>query len=120
MNTNSKPLTTYDIIVAEVESELGKSLHDKQTQLLADYPAVERYDEISRLILNTSALLQNKMPNQKGAWDMDKREMVARWDVMADGLNQMANFLAGEGIYDDTPSHKRCSLGYCRSVRRHS
>jgi|LSQX01.1.fsa_nt_gb hypothetical protein len=102
MNTNSKPLTTYDIIVAEVESELGKSLHDKQTQLLADYPAVERYDEISRLILNTSALLQNKMPNQKGAWDMDKREMVARWDVMADGLNQMANFLAGEGIYDDT------------------
>ena len=74
MNTNSKPLTTYDIIVAEVESELGKSLHDKQTQLLADYPAVERYDEISRLILNTSALLQNKMPNQRalGTWTKEK------------------------------------------------
>ena len=30
MNTNSKPLSTYDIIVAEVENVMGQSLHDLQ------------------------------------------------------------------------------------------
>lgn len=101
MNTNSKPLSTYDIIVAEVESELGQSLHDKQNQLLEDYSAVGRYDEISRLILNTSSLLQDKFPNQRGVWDMDKKEMVLKWDVMCRGLYRMVDFIAEEGIFDD-------------------
>lgn len=85
MNTNSKPLTHYDIIKAEIESELGQSLDDKLDRLLEDYPAIERYDGASRLILNTSALLQNKLPNQKGALDMDKRLMVEQWEIMANG-----------------------------------
>lgn len=101
MNTNSKPLTHYDIIKAEIESELGQSLDDKLNKLLEDYPAIERYDGASRLILNTSALLQNKFPNQKGALDMDKRLMVEQWDTMVSGLDKMATLLAGEGIYDD-------------------
>ena len=33
MNTNSKPLSTYDIIVAEVEGVMGKSLHDLVDEL---------------------------------------------------------------------------------------
>jgi len=101
MNTNSKPLSTYDIIVAEVESELGQSLHDKQNKLLDNYPSVARYDKISRLILNTSALLQNKFPNQKGAWDMDKKIMVQNWNEMCNGLSKMADFLESEGVLDN-------------------
>jgi len=38
-DTNSKPLSQYDIIVAEVESVLGQSLPDRQRQMLEDYPA---------------------------------------------------------------------------------
>lgn len=102
MNTNSKPLSTYDIIVAEVESELGQSLHDKQNELKGEYPRVENYDDIPRLILNTSALLQDKLPNQKGAWDMNKTMMVANWRNMSSGLNKMAQFLNSEGIYDES------------------
>lgn len=101
MNTNSKPLSTYDIIVAEVENELEQSLHDKQNELIALYPKVAHYDDISRLILNTSALLQDKLPNQKGAWDMNKTTMVHNWDKMSDGLNKMALLLNSEGIYDN-------------------
>lgn len=101
MNTNSKPLSQYDIIVAEVESELGKSLHDKQQELNDKYPKISKYDDISRLILNTSALLQDKFPNQKGAWDMNKTIMVENWDRMSAGLNKMAQLLDSEGIYDD-------------------
>ncbi len=100
MNTNSKPLSTFDIIVAEVESVMGQSLHDLQDSLNEKAPKVDRYSNLSDLILTTSALLQNALPNQRGAWDMDKRVMVQNWDVMVQGLKRMADFLENEGIYD--------------------
>lgn len=100
MNTNSKPLSTYDIIVAEVESVIGLSLHDLLDILDDKVPNVARYSNLSDLILTTSALLQNALPNQRGAWDMDKRIMIEKWDVMERGLGRMAKFLEGEGIFD--------------------
>jgi hypothetical protein len=100
MNTNSKPLSAYDIIVAEVESIKGRSLHDLQDELNLKYPDVKHYYDLSYLILNTSALMQEKLPNQKGLWDMDKAVMVEGWDKMEKGLNEMAAFLYNEGIID--------------------
>jgi hypothetical protein len=100
MNTNSKPLSTYDIIVAEVESVMGQSLHDLQDKLDDEVPSLVRYSELSDMILTTSALLQGSLPSQRGAWDMDKRVMLENWDVMKRGLSQMAEFLKNEGIYD--------------------
>ena len=100
MNTNSKPLSTYDIIVAEVESVMGKSLHDLQEALDQDDPNVSRYEDLSNMIMTTSALLQSQLPNQRGAWEMDKKIMVQNWDIMKKGLSRMAEFLRNEGIYD--------------------
>lgn len=100
MNTNSKPLTIYDIIVAEVENVMGQSLHDLQKAMNEEDPNIGTYSELSDLILTTSALLQNRLPNQRGAWDMDKRVMVETWDVMKRCLSRMAAFLKSEGIYD--------------------
>ncbi len=100
MNTNSKPLSLYDIIVAEVENVMGQSLHDLQDALDEKYPNVAKYSELSDMILTTSALLQNKLPNQRGTWDMDKKTMVGKWTVMERGLCRMAEFLKNEGIYD--------------------
>lgn len=100
MNTNSKPLSQYDIIVAEVESIMERSLHDLQEDLDIEYPSIKRYGELSDLILTTSALLQDQLPNQRGAWDMDKLIMVDKWDIMKTGLNRMSEFLTSEGIFD--------------------
>lgn len=100
MNTNSKPLTHYDIIVAEIESIKGQSLHDLQEGFDKKYPEVKNYFDLSYLILNTSALLQEKLPNQRGLWEMDKGDMVDNWDNMEYGLSEMALFLANEGIID--------------------
>ena len=100
MNTNSKPLSTYDIIVAEVESVMGKSLHDLHDVLDVEVPHLNDYDDLSDLILNTSALLQNALPNRRGAWDMDKIVMVENWDTMTKGLSRMVQFLQNEGVYD--------------------
>lgn len=100
MNTNSKPLSRYDIIVAEVESATGNSLHDLQEQLARDYPKVQNYYELSFQILATSALLQDKLPNERGMIDMSKTKMVENWKTMSKCLGSMADFLDAQGIYD--------------------
>jgi hypothetical protein len=100
MNTNSKPLSLYDIIVAEVESVKGKSLHDLENDLDSRHPNIKEYYSLSDLILSTSALLQGKLPNRKGALDMDKEIMVDKWGKMERGLAMMANFLESQKIND--------------------
>lgn len=100
MNTNSKPLSLYDIIVAEVESVKGASLHDLVDDLNIQHPTIESYFDLSDLILMTSALLQDKIPNQRGMLEMDKSIMLNRWDDLVRGLKNMALFLDSQGIYD--------------------
>ncbi len=100
MNTNSKPLSLYDLIVAEVESALGKSLHTLENELRDECPNAARYGELSDLILSTSALLQDQVPNNRGMLDMDKRIMVDNWPKLKRGLNNMADFLSGLRIFD--------------------
>ena len=100
MNTNSKPLSQYDIIVAEVESVMGSSLHDLEELLGQQHPDIQDFADLSDLILTTSALLQGQLPNQKGAWAMDKRKMVDNWSRLTRCISLMAAFLKAEGIYD--------------------
>lgn len=101
MNTNSKPLTQYDIIVAEIEGLKDTSLHELQVMLNAGHPAVSRYFDLSYLILNTSALMQEKVPNRVGIWDMDKKVLVENWESMVTGLSKMADFMESHRIFDE-------------------
>ncbi|AUD79180.1 hypothetical protein CW740_07935 [Kangiella profundi] len=100
MNTNSKPLSRYDIIVAEVESATGQSLHNLQNKLIEQYPKIARYFDVSFLILAASALLQDRIPNERGMIEMDKALMVENWSLMESCLAKVADFLATQGIYD--------------------
>lgn len=100
MNTNSKPLSQYDIIRAEIEGVKGISLDDYQKQLEQNHPDVSHYFELPFLILATSALMQDKLPNQRGMWEMQKDLMVEKWDEMCDGLSKMAGFMETQGIFD--------------------
>jgi hypothetical protein len=100
MNTNSKPLSQYDIIVAEIEGLKDTSLHDLQDSLNEKFPDVQNYFDLSYQILYTSALIQDKLPNKKGIWEMDKKLLVDNWDEMENGLNRMAIFLQSQRIYD--------------------
>ncbi|MEN2751247.1 hypothetical protein AAIR29_06320 [Psychrobacter sp. FBL11] len=100
MNTNSKPLSKYDIIRAEIEGVRGVSLDDYQHELDENHPAIKHYFELPFLILATSALMQGKLPNQRGMWNMSKEDMVDNWDKMAKGLSKMATFMESQAIYD--------------------
>lgn len=102
MNTNSKPLSLYDIIVAEVESVAGQSLHALEASLIEKCPTAGRYGNVSDLILSTSALLQEKLPNARGMIEMDKKQLLDNWSKVEKGLERMASFLDSQGVFDET------------------
>jgi hypothetical protein len=101
MNTNSKPLSLYDIIVAEVESVAEKSLHALEASLTEKCSTAGRYGNVSDLILSTSALLQEKLPNTRGMIDMDKKQLLANWPKLERGLERMASFLDSQRVFDE-------------------
>lgn len=101
MNTNSKPLSLYDIIVAEVENVAGKSLHDLEKHLVSKCPKAARFGDVRNLILATSALLQEKVPNNKGMVEMDKQVLLDNWEKLEHGLERMANLLESQGVFDE-------------------
>ncbi|RMX01232.1 DUF262 domain-containing protein [Allofranklinella schreckenbergeri] len=100
MNTNSKPLSLYDIIVAEVESVTEQSLHALQSSLTDKCPMAGRYGNVSDLILSTSALLQDKPPSTHGMVEMDKQQLLVNWPKLERGLERMATFLDGQRVFD--------------------
>lgn len=101
MNTNSKPLALYDIVVAEVESVSGESLHSHAASLEEKCPNAAHYDEVKDLILSTSALLQDQLPNNRGMIEMDKGVLLKNWSKLERGLERMAALLASQGVFDE-------------------
>lgn len=101
MNTNSKPLSMFDLTVAMVEEKAGVSLHALQQQLEAGHPEITRYGDMSSPLLQTAALLQEKAPNKSGIDGMDKQRMVADWPRVGQAMVRTVDFLARQHIYDE-------------------
>ena len=100
MNTNSKPLSLYDILVAEIESAAAVSLHDLVLDLGTKCPKARRYEELPALIMNASALLQDQLHNSYGAIDMDKPTVLKNWGLLERGLTRMCELLESQGVFD--------------------
>lgn len=99
MNTNAKPLRAYDIVVAELESATDVRLRDKLDELNTEQPALRRYfSDVGDAVLQVSALMQGKQPNQKGYHDLDYATFVAEWGTMAAGLRRLTELLTIDGI----------------------
>ena len=64
MNTSSVKLSTYDIVVALVEEETGKSLHDHVDTLGEAVPRAREYVDLPGLVLDVVALRQDRVPSQ--------------------------------------------------------
>jgi hypothetical protein len=101
MNTNSKPLSLYDIIVAEVEGVAERSLHALEASLIEKCPTARHFGNVSDLILSTSALLQEKLPNTRGMIEMNKKKLLQNWSKLERGLERMASFLEGQRVFDE-------------------
>lgn len=100
MNTRAEELTAFDIIVAEVEGELGESLHDLVRSLRGQVPRLERYVDPADLALNAMALLQDRVPNQTGYFGIRWDTAIEAWPALVDGAKRTVTFLEDERIFD--------------------
>ncbi|HXP23771.1 MAG TPA: DUF262 domain-containing protein [Candidatus Sulfotelmatobacter sp.] len=100
MNTSSVHLTTYDIVVALVEEETGRSLHEHVDDLGAAIPRATAYAELPGLVLDVVALRQDRIPSQAGYRGIDYGKMLKEWQAAVDGIRGMVSFLEEEAIFD--------------------
>ena len=100
MNTSSVRLDTYDIVVALVEGETGKSLHDHVEVLKDSVPRVNAYTDAPGLVLDVVALRQNRVPSQAGYRGIDFNKMIDEWATVVSGIKGMVSFLEEESIFD--------------------
>ena len=101
MNTSATPLSTYDIVVAQVEANVGRSLHDLASELKESAPHVEAYGSTENLMLSAAALLQDRTTNRTSflAGGFADR-LVEDWPTILKGMRRAVSFLEDERIYD--------------------
>lgn len=100
MNTSAVVLSAYDIIVAQAEAATGESLHDLISALDREVPQAKAYREISDLVLDTAALMQNRTPNNSGYLALDLEKLVSDWSQIVAGVDGMVRLLGAEGMFD--------------------
>ena len=64
------------------------------------YPLVKGYFKLEQIILATSALLQDKTPNNKGMLEMKKDIMIENWESLEKCLDKLCTFLTNEGVFN--------------------
>lgn len=100
MNTSSVRLSTYDIVVALVEEETGKSLHEHVDILNEVVPRAAVYADLPSLVLDVVALRQDRIPSQAGYRGINYARMIDEWDTVVKGIEGMVRFLEDETIFD--------------------
>jgi hypothetical protein len=100
MNTSSVRLSTYDIVVALVEEETGKSLHEHVETLSTSVPRAVEYADLPSLVLDVVALRQDRIPSQAGYRGIDYTRMLNEWETVVKNIKGMVSFLEEEHIFD--------------------
>ena len=101
MNTSAQPLSTYDIVVAQVEAATGFSVHELVEELRKEAPTLEIFANPSQVILNAGALIQDLTPNKSVMLgDKFAEGLIDNWDKLVSGAQRASRFLDEEHIFD--------------------
>ena len=100
MNTSSVRLTAFDIVVAQLESATGQSLHDLVASLRSAVPDAERYVEVPDLALQVAALREDRPPVDSSFLHLDLRRLGNEWGFIERGVKGAITFLGDERIFD--------------------
>lgn len=101
MNTSAAPLSIYDIVVAQVEAGMGKSLHDLVADTRKVCPNLSAYYAPEDLALYGSALLQGKAPTNATYMAKDfGLKHLENWDMFLSGVTRTVDFLEQERVFD--------------------
>jgi hypothetical protein len=100
MNTSSTPLTSFDIVVAQIEAATGNSLHHYIDELKNEAINITRFNDTEGTVLAIAALLNNTIPSQGTYLDKGfSRALEANWKKIKQGLKKCVSFLSEEKIY---------------------
>lgn len=101
MNTSAAPLSTYDIVVAQVEAGMGVSLHDLVANVKSHCPSIAHFYDPETLVLVASALLQERQPTNGTYLTKDfGTALYASRSSLLLGIKRTADFLEEERIFD--------------------
>lgn len=100
MNTNTVQLSAFDIIVADIEADVGLSMHDLIDGLKGAVPALGRYGDVGDLVLRAAALFQDRAPDRPGFMNVRWPEMIENWDALIQGARLAVTFLEDEQVFD--------------------
>jgi hypothetical protein len=100
MNTSSVRLSTYDIVVALVEEETGKSLREHVDTLNSAVPRAAEYADLPSLVLDVVALRQDRIPSQAGYRGINYAQMLNEWEIVIRSIKGMVGFLEDESVFD--------------------
>lgn len=102
MNTSATPLKDFDIVVAQLESATGDSLHDMVEELVESVPAARDYGRIEDIILSVAALLMGRPPLKKTYLEKSYgEEFTLVWDRLKHGFKHGLAFLRSEAIINE-------------------
>lgn len=101
MNTSAAPLSTYDIVVAQVEASMGRSLNDLVAETRGICPTIADYYEPDELTLGASALLQGRPPTNASYMRKEfGQNLIQNWERYDRGVTRAAIFLQEERVFD--------------------
>jgi hypothetical protein len=101
MNTSAAPLSIYDVVVAQVEAGLGKSLHDLVADSRTACPRIADYYSPEDLALYASALLQGRAPTNATYLAKDfAPQVLDNWTSFLKGVSRTVDFLEQERLFD--------------------
>jgi hypothetical protein len=100
INTGFTPLSIFDIITADIEQEIGESLHDLLESLNGRVPGLARYGDVQDIILRTAALVQDKTPDRPSILELDWKKLVESWAEIVVGAEEAVKFLESEKVLD--------------------
>ena len=100
MNTTSVRLSAWDIVVAQLETATGQSLHDLEGSLRSAVPNAERYVEVPDLVLRVAALREDRPPTESSFMRLDMQRLSNDWEAIQNGVEGATSFLDEEHIFD--------------------
>ena len=100
MNTSSVPLTSFDIVVAQIEAASGTSLHDLVETLGVTVPNASGYRDIGNWVLDVAALREDMSPTQASYLRLNPDVLVEDWERIVEGISWTATLLEEERVFD--------------------
>lgn len=79
MNTSNVRLTSFDIVVAQVEAAAGSSLHDLLDAIHAEVPTSDAYGDLGTLLLDVACLHAGRPASKANYLRLDYDALPEQW-----------------------------------------